>query len=138
MPLPSDVRSRVRFCDWVDDIRRFPKSYRRPPTRVGGRGLFFGGSGAGRIRKEACDLIWAIQKVCFYVRSSLVWTFGGMLHTPLRHLGCTQPPIHAGKSMLCGAELSVGVEGVFLASTVSPQRGWGGGVLCEIRVTGRF
>ena len=21
------------FCDWVDDIRRFPKSYRCPPTR---------------------------------------------------------------------------------------------------------
>ena len=53
-------------------------------------------------------------------------TFGGMLHTLLRHLGRTQPPIHAGKSMLCGAELSVGVEGVFLASTLSPQRGWGG------------
>ena len=22
----------MRFCDWVDDIRRFPKSYRRPAT----------------------------------------------------------------------------------------------------------
>ena len=33
VPLPSDVRSRVRFCDRVDDIRRFRKSYRRPPTR---------------------------------------------------------------------------------------------------------
>ena len=53
-------------------------------------------------------------------------TFGGMLHTLLSHLGCTHSPIHVGKSMLCVAELSVGVEGVFLASTVSPQRGWGG------------
>ena len=40
------------------------------------------------------------------------------------------------QSMLCGVELPVGVEGVFLASTLSPQRGWG--VLCEIRATGRF
>ena len=86
----------------------------------------FGGSRAGRIRKEACDPIWAIQKVCFYVRSSLLSTFGGMQHTLLSHLGCTHSPIHVGKSMLCGAELSVGVDGVFLASTVSPQRGWGG------------
>ena len=49
-----------------------------------------------------------------------------MQHTLLSHLGCTQSPIHVGKSMLRVAELPVGVEGVFLASTVSPQRGWGG------------
>ena len=36
-----------------------------------------------------------------------------MLHTLFSHLGRTQPPIHVGKSMLCVAELSVGVEGVF-------------------------
>ena len=62
---------------------------------------------------------------------------GGMLHTLLSHLGCTQSPIHVGKSMLCVAELSVGVEGVFLATTVSPEMrvGW---VFCEIRATGRF
>ena len=116
----------MRFCDWVD---RYPEiSEVVPPATdvLAGRGLFFGGSGAGRIRKETCDPIWAIQKVCFYVRSILVWTFGGMLHTLFSHLGRTQPPIHVGKSMLCVAELPVGVEGVFLASTVSPQRGWGG------------
>ena len=87
---------------------------------LGGRGLFFGGSRAGRIRKEAYDTIWAIQKVCFYVRSILVSTFGGMLHTLLSHLGCTQPPIHAGKSMLCVAELPLGVEGVFFGEHAIP------------------
>ena len=51
---------------------------------------------------------------------------GGMLHTLLSHLGCTQSPIHVGKSMLRVAELSVGVEGVFLAATVSPQMRVGG------------
>ena len=59
-----------------------------------------------------------------------------MLHTLLSHLGCTHPPIHAGKSMLCVAELPIGVEGALLAITVSPQRGWV--VLCEIQATGRF
>ena len=62
---------------------------------------------------------------------------GGMLYTLLSHLGCTQSPIHVGKSMLCVAELPVGVERISsLSAIISMQRG--SGFLCGLRATGRF
>ena len=68
---------------------RWPRSVSQGAARTRGvspKASGFGGSRAGRIRKEAYDPIWAIQKVCFYVRSILVSTFGGMLHTLRSHL----------------------------------------------------